>query len=900
MFTLLQCHFIEAKAFRAFLLHSGYPGNFPRAMVNGPQKYGGKGYRPISTEQGLEKILKVVSHVRQQSELGCQIRILVETTQLLAGTSAPLWMSTQQPLPHCAPSAPWVFCIRTFLHKINGSIHLSSYYVPPAQRARDVAIMDIILEHCKSPATLERFTQVRVYLQVFWLSDILNGSGLAIRRAFYDNPPSDLATPRTTLRWPRQGRPGPAAFQTWRSLLKKAFLETGSKSLMVLHRYRQGSWIIPPSTLHRPWQYFYDPQTQRLYHRTLPDRWHTYTPIRSSSTSVSFDPLKRHPASAPPPTAIPASVDERLIDRFRATFQSLGQFEQPQSQKAPTFRDYLHDGSVCDHLLRYFKFRSPDSHSQLETILRHGGELWLVSDGGAIPHTDLGSYGFVVATADTVLAEGGGQTPASYDEMTSFRAELCGGWIMSWMLRQFQLHTIVTLHHALHIYMYCDNDAALARLERSKTSFTRFRPNQCLRTDYDIEAGAHESLQHFPIEYRKVHGHADREKDWDDLDWPEKLNYYADQIATAQLLKAKSKFYVPFHSSTRAELQLQGIPVAGKYRQHIRHQASFDTLRKHLLHLHPLWTNAIWDTIDWPAHGAVLGQIRQNQARTTRMNKFLARRLPVGRITRHYKEGGDGRCPSCKGVQAETEDHLFRCTNPERRAFRAECLADFQIKLITQKTCPDLQKFLMTSIHRWILAGDITTTNPKRHLRLAASQQRSIGWAELFRGRVSREFGKQQELYYRRNNFPKNTATGNIWTKKLILSLWDLFESLWEDRNQALHPSYAAQQLLLLEDLRSRVHTAYLAGAALSQSDRQLFFSNPEEDVVAGNIDQLRTWLNIVDPVLTAARHENHSDTPNPGTLAQRHLFHYFPTRADIPPRAVRHHLSTESGSSGI
>ncbi len=356
-------------------------------MVCGPRSSGGKAYRQLFAEQGLAKILLFISHVRQESELGKQLRILVESTQLRVGSAHPILTVTSTPLLYCSTDAPWLLCLRHFLRHINGTIALSDNYIPPKQRQGDVAIMDSFMEYTSSQATQERLNQVRLYLQVFWTSDIVDGSGMHLRRAFFDNPPCDITQPRTQLHWPRQGRPGQKAFNTWRHMLRKVFLTPGSRLLTLSPQYRLQKWIVCHQALPRRWDHVYQHRTHTLFQR-IGTSWYSYPLIRRTATSCTYDPLLRHLSlTAPDERSYPATIDRSHTQFFRASFRGMATQAPSSITITPntSFRSSLRDGSPCDTLLRHFNIVTPTAVPTFCHLLRSGGELWLVPDLSPLP-----------------------------------------------------------------------------------------------------------------------------------------------------------------------------------------------------------------------------------------------------------------------------------------------------------------------------------------------------------------------------------------------------------------------------------------------------------------------------------------------------------------------------------
>ena len=501
----------------------------------------------------------------------------------------------------------------------------------------------------------------------------------------------------------------------------------------------------------------------------------------------------------------------------------------------------------CARTIRTLQYLAADLGTMI-TVLTTPGTLWLVSDGGAMPKTDLGSYGFVAASHEGILIDGSGQVPSGTSDMNSFRAETCGTWALMWTIHQFCTTYSVKLHPRLVIKYYCDSESVLTRFRRTMTDFRRFNPNARLRADYDLEAATAPHLTFINPTFHWVASHQDKNTAVADLAWEGQLNVHCDKLATIQLAKARAGFTIPIMNTTGAEFRLSGLPVTANIPKQTRDRAGFPALQKYLRGKNG-WSALCWTTIDWTAHSAALSTIRA-PGRLTRMHKFLASKLPVGAVTKHYNPDNDGKCPSCHDIRTEPENHVFRCSAPDRQTHRREVFATFEIALRKIRTSPPLHNFILHALHRWVLTGrnDFQTTT--KAFRALTISQAAIGWDQMFRGRITTRFALIQEAYHRQQDHDIQKATGAIWSKRFILLLWDAFESIWAFRNLQLHPDDpVGSAALRLKNLQTRVNTAYESVPALSPADLQ-YFPIDQAAFLQSHHLTLTNWLSQVEPLL--------------------------------------------------
>jgi hypothetical protein len=168
---------IQKAALQAFLAKCGYNRNTQRTIVFAPIRYGGCGFLTLYLIQGEGQILCFLKHWRNNTDAGNLLRIAVAWTQLHIGTSACFLTDTETPLPHLP--GWWLRSLRTFLNRIDGSLELDSYFLPPPERHRDVYIMDMVLASDSfTKQEICRINYCRLFLQAVTLSDICLADGV--------------------------------------------------------------------------------------------------------------------------------------------------------------------------------------------------------------------------------------------------------------------------------------------------------------------------------------------------------------------------------------------------------------------------------------------------------------------------------------------------------------------------------------------------------------------------------------------------------------------------------------------------------------------------------------------------------------------------------------------------
>jgi hypothetical protein len=167
----------------------------------------------------------------------------------------------------------------------------------------------------------------------------------------------------------------------------------------------------------------------------------------------------------------------------------------------------------------------------LLTALRTDVCLCLASYGGA--HEKKASFGALVATSDTILAECGGCAQGA--DSGFFRAEGYGIMAVLQLLFHFQ-YFYVARNGSLRLYLYCDSQSLLTQLEVSR-ELLRTIPRCYLFSEVDVEMQILAALQTLeaPVTFTHVEVHHDTKYPDRSLLWAAQLNMQCDELANSHL-----------------------------------------------------------------------------------------------------------------------------------------------------------------------------------------------------------------------------------------------------------------------------------------------------------------------------------------------------------------------------
>jgi hypothetical protein len=166
--------------------------------------------------------------------------------------------------------------------------------------------------------------------------------------------------------------------------------------------------------------------------------------------------------------------------------------------------------------------------------LRPDHLIYLASDGGAADRR--GSFGALIASCDTILAECGGRALGA--DPRSFRAE--GYGLLAILRLAFHLRNFYhTYNSNLKFRLHCGSESLLLRLEASR-KLSRTLPRRYLYSEVDVEMQIRMAIQALGgiVYLEHVEGHQDTKYPDKPLPWAAKLNMHCDEIATLHLENA--------------------------------------------------------------------------------------------------------------------------------------------------------------------------------------------------------------------------------------------------------------------------------------------------------------------------------------------------------------------------
>jgi hypothetical protein len=259
------------------------------------------------------------------------------------------------------------------------------------------------------------------------------------------------------------------------------------------------------------------------------------------------------------------------------------------------------------------------------------------------------------------------------------------------------------------------------------------------------------------------------------------------------------------------------------------------------------------ELIDWKALTQALNRKRDKEVALV---KLLAEVTPTATITNRYGSSKSSKCPRCH-TDDETIDHVIRCSSAECQKWRSALLTHLRMVCTTAlHSRLALVDVLLAGLSCWFQHETLQCDDYPVSLHKLISDQNSIGWNQLFRGRMVTEWAKLQQTSLSDNGCQTQSLSGRSWVATVVSTIWTRFFELWDARNKIVHGvninDYTAiQKATLLDeikDLHSRRDSFHRSDLPflIAQNDDETH--KLEAFVETNYVSTIRTWLRMWTP----------------------------------------------------
>ena len=306
-----------------------------------------------------------------------------------------------------------------------------------------------------------------MYLNVYWLSDIVDAQGITIQNGAWDNNNSDSLQISNTFKWPSKIHTNKTDWSIWKAALKGLCSPTGYHSKITL-----GKWLIPLPVFLSEWKWFVTPSYSHLFHNSN-GTWSQY------QRHPGRERCNRHPFYTITHTSClcPDSISLYRVDMINTTGDTIhtsnGFDCSPIDVNVPLdlpISKILTRRTLPSHRHWILSHVSRSRHvSQLVKDFKQG-KARVCRDGSYYPHNGKGAAAWRIESKNgKECIEGGGKVPGTKADMCSYRTELGGIIGSSLAIKGLETATATTTHAVLG----CDN---LSALNKCGTPFELVKP----------------------------------------------------------------------------------------------------------------------------------------------------------------------------------------------------------------------------------------------------------------------------------------------------------------------------------------------------------------------------------------------------------------------------------------
>ena len=235
-FTQKECDKIQAPFMNVLLPKLRINRHIKRAVVWGPPRFGGLGFKDMSTEQLVQGTEHAIKHIRSATATGRTFIVTASAYQLYLGTNRPFFRDDPSTMPHRLPATRnRMTFLWEELSKIDCYLDIPTMWTPESHR---LTIMDTIVtaqqRYKNTPNFItDEFVRLantcRLWLRVIYLDDIGSDDNELIL-AYYNG---DRQSDTHSFAMPHQEKPPQWVWKVWQEVLRKSCLT---------HRHPLTSW----------------------------------------------------------------------------------------------------------------------------------------------------------------------------------------------------------------------------------------------------------------------------------------------------------------------------------------------------------------------------------------------------------------------------------------------------------------------------------------------------------------------------------------------------------------------------------------------------------------------------------------------------------------------------------
>jgi hypothetical protein len=224
-FSFKECDDLQRNVVNAILPKMGITSKAPRSVVFGMARYGGIGLDHLAAVQSRGQLQYLLGHICCKDTTGQLIRMMMEFTQMEYGCTGNVFEQSYKQYSGAIIDENWITTIWAHLERCKATVKLTGMLKPTHGRENDNATMEKITASGRfRPVEMREINRCRLYLQVFFTSDIADNIGKNLVSWVLKG--QRYSTRKIIWEWPVQQRP--TAWKAWKKAITELFAKEGS------------------------------------------------------------------------------------------------------------------------------------------------------------------------------------------------------------------------------------------------------------------------------------------------------------------------------------------------------------------------------------------------------------------------------------------------------------------------------------------------------------------------------------------------------------------------------------------------------------------------------------------------------------------------------------------------
>ena len=729
----------------------GLHQNCNRNIIFLPIEYTGLGYQHWFLVKGFEKLKLFLLHMRKQDTTCSLLKICLSYTQLEIGNSTSFFSRDPTQWKKYTTDT-WLTDLWDFCFSCGATLNIPNQWLYTPPRENDIFMADIIESSNWDDTHKLYFHQIRIYLRILTLSDIViidkSSQILSSIQKCEHGRESDLD-------WPDSHPIPPSWKKHWKHFLTNT---------VAVHLYHKplGAWKSPT---HQRWSSFTS---------------HNKSALRIQNTCYEKRDGEWKPSIRPTLCIYPADVEQGKIVGYK---ESIPYTNAPPQNTLQTFDILLSKSPSWK--LRNIGFLPSLEQLQPLILAINSNQCIGVSDGSLRDSFPSHSWCFSNPSTGEIILRSSAPVDGDPSHITSFRAEAMGIIAM--------LSIIDLLRTSGHvksstIKLFSDGDSVIKKCKQPVESKSKYMIHNDIELVLEIRQLLRKNKSLVSLHY--VPGHQDKNQQFQELDLQTQLNIIMDETVRTFIEDTEKRptrlNTFPQINSTSAYLTTSAGFLTHNIEQ-VLHRQYYET--KWLEYSSDKYNLCSFTRplIDWTSLGKVLSNYKHSRGLPI---KLIHNQHATHSRHKKWKVLTSSKCPLCPAT-IDSQFHVFSCQHSLMTTKQTN-LRTSLVKIIEKMDTPtQLAEVIMLFYDHWndptILQIKIDNIKEKpRNLILAIANQFDIGCDLFPLGMISSAFGtcfSDMWVPYQ----GQRTMSSQRWMRTIIRAILDNFRDLWKLRCSTLN-----------------------------------------------------------------------------------------------------------------